>query len=141
MPSSVPARTDTALLVLRVIAGIIMLAHGSQKLFVFGFAGVAHSFAQMGIPAAGFMGPFIGIVEFAGGIGLILGLLTRLSALGLACDMAGAILLVHMKNGFFAPMGFEFPLSLLAAFAAVFFAGAGAWSIDGAIKRRRFASH
>lgn len=137
MSTAASSRIDTALLLLRVVVGIIMIVHGAQKLFVFGFAGVSHSFAQMGIPAAAFMGPFIALVEFFAGIAVVLGLLTRLAALGLACDMAGAILFVHLKNGFFGPMGFEYPLTLLVAFLTLLIAGAGAMSVDAIIGRRR----
>jgi putative oxidoreductase len=136
-PSTSASRIDTALLVLRVVVGAILFVHGCQKLFVFGFSGVTGAFTQMGLPMPGVLGPFIGLVEFFAGIGVVLGLLTRLAALGLACDMAGAILTVHLKNGFFNPTGFEYPLSLLAAFVAIVIAGGGAYSIDGMMARRR----
>jgi putative oxidoreductase len=137
MNSSTQSRTETALFVLRVVIGIIMLAHGAQKLFMLGVPGVTQGFAQMGVPAPTLTAPFISILELLGGLALIVGLLARLAALGLACDMIGAILFVHLKNGFFAPMGFEFPLSLLAALIAIAMAGGGALSIDGALARRR----
>jgi putative oxidoreductase len=83
------------------------------------------------------MGPFIALLEFFGGIALVFGLLTRLAALGLAFDMLGAILLVHLKNGFFLPQGFEFVLTLFAMSATLVLTGAGDFSLDGLIGRRK----
>jgi len=127
---------DIALAVLRVVLGTIFILHGGQKLFVFGFAGVSGAFAQMGIPAPGLLGPFVALVEFLGGIAILLGLLTRLAALGIGATMAGAILTVHLKNGFFAPTGVEFPLSLLGSAIALIITGAGAFSLDALIGKR-----
>src|SRR6478752_2394493 len=102
-------QANVALTVLRVIAGATFMAHGAQKLFVFGFAGVSGAFAQMGVPAAGVMGPFIALLEFFGGIALVFGLLTRLAALGLAFAMSATLVLT----------------------------GAGDFSLDGLISRRK----
>ena len=63
-------------------------------------------------------------------LGLVVGLLTRLAAFGLALTMAGAILFVHASVGLFMPNGHEFALSLLAP------AGAGRYSLDGVIGRQ-----
>ena len=127
---------DAALAVLRVVLGVTFILHGGQKLFVYGFDGVTGAFGQMGIPAPGFFGPFVALVEFTGGIAITLGLLTRLAALGVGATMVVAILTVHLKNGFFAPTGVEFPLSLLASAIALVLTGAGAFSIDALIAKR-----
>lgn len=133
------ARTDAALTVLRVIVGSIFAAHGAQKLFVYGFAGVQGAFGQMGVPFAEVAGPAVALVEFFGGLALVAGLLTRFASLGLAATMLGAIGMVHFAAGFFGPNGMEFPLSLLAATVAFVIAGAGRYSLDAAIAKARTA--
>jgi putative oxidoreductase len=130
-----------AIALLRIVTGIVFTAHGAQKVFVFGFAGVTAGFAKMGVPMPAVTAPFIGVLELVAGIALIIGLLTRLAALGLACDMLGAILLVHGAAGFFLPTGYEFVLMLLTANVVLVLGGPGALSVDGILASHRDASY
>lgn len=134
------SRLQLALFILRVVVGLIFVIHGGQKLFQYGFGNVIGSFGKMGIPLPAIAGPVVTIVEFFGGLALVAGVVTRVAAILIACDMLGAILFVHLKNGFFGPGGFEYPLSLLAASVCLALAGASAYSVDAAMAGRRRAA-
>ncbi len=131
--SSSPRQVSLGLAALRLAVATIFIKHGAQKLFTFGFAGVTGAFTQMGVPFPGVTGPFIALLEFFGGIALLIGLLTRLIALGFALDMLGAILLVQLKRGF---SGYEFEFLLLVSSLALFLAGPGGFSVDALLGRR-----
>ena len=88
------------------------------------------------MPAPAAAAVVLTLVEFVGGALLVLGLFTRWAAWLLAIDMVVAILLVHLKKGFFNPQGFEYPLTLLATNIAIALAGPGAASVDGVIRTR-----
>ena len=135
--SLVAHRPDLGLAILRVVAGLVFVAHGGQKLFVYGLGGVTAGFMEMGIPLAAVAAPLVALVEFFGGLALIAGLLTRLAAVGLAITMLGAIAFVHLPAGFFLPNGSEFALILFAAATALALSGAGEFSLDGLRARRR----
>lgn len=130
-----PQRLGLGLTILRIVIGIVFTVHGAQKLFVFGIGGVTAGFAQMHIPLPMIAAPVVAIVEFVGGIALVVGFFTRIAAILLAIDMAGAILFVHGRNGFFMPMGYEFALSLMGACVALAVAGPGDYSVDNRGRR------
>ncbi|PYP49072.1 MAG: hypothetical protein DMD39_12595 [Gemmatimonadetes bacterium] len=131
---SSPRQLNLGLAALRLAVATIFIRHGAQKLFVFGFAGVTGAFTHMGVPFPGLMGPLIGLLEFFGGLALVIGLLTRLVALGLVFDMLGAILLVQLKRGF---SGYELEFLLLGSSLALVLTGAGRFSVDSLIAARR----
>jgi len=130
-------RIQTGLTLLRAAVGTIFIAHGAQKLFVYGLSGVAGAFGQLGVPFPEVTGPLVALLEFFGGIALLVGLLTRYAALGLAITMIGAMVLVHAPGGFFLPNGIEFTLLLSAASLAFAIMGAGEFSVDALLARRR----
>lgn len=139
MRLTTPASTrqlDVGLAILRTVAGAVFAAHGAQKLFVYGFDGVAGAFGQMGVPLAAVLGPAVAVVEFAGGLALVMGLLTRVASLGLAVVMLGALSFVHAGAGFFLPNGYEFVLVLLAAATTFVITGAGRYSLDAVLVNR-----
>jgi putative oxidoreductase len=131
------SRIDAGLALLRVVVGLVFMAHGGQKLFVFGLDGVAAGFGQMGIPFAGIVGPLVAAGELLGGFALITGVFTRLAALGLSIIMVGAVFAAHLPAGFFLPNGYEFALTLFAASAALALTGAGRYSVDRVIARSK----
>ena len=140
LASASPRQLDLGLTMLRTVTGAIFAAHGAQKLFVFGFDGVTGAFGGMGVPLPGIVGPATAMLEFFGGLAMVVGLLTRPVAVALSVAMLGALVVVHLPNGFFLPNGYEFVLALFGAAATLGITGAGAWSIDGLIARR-LASH
>jgi putative oxidoreductase len=135
--SKSPALADLALLASRVALGVILLAHGWQKLNEYTIAGTAASFAQMGVPAPTAAATFATAVELVGGSALILGLLTPVVALLNIANLLGALVLVHAGNGVFVENGgFELVLALAAGLAVVAVLGAGKLSVDSLIGRR-----
>lgn len=129
-------RTNASLwspLVLRIVIGLVMAGHGSQKLFGwfggYGFEATANAFSGMGLKPGMLMASLAGGGEFLGGILLILGLFTRFAALNTAFIMAVAIFTAHAK-AFFLPSGMEYALTLLAASLVLLETGGGALSVD-----------
>jgi putative oxidoreductase len=131
-------RAGFGLTVLRIAVGVIFAAHGSQKLFGlfggYGLAGTAQYMESLGLTPGYLMATLAGGTEFFAGLALIIGLLVRPAALGLAFLSLVAIFSVHIGNGLFmANNGYEFALALLAANIAVLIEGAGKLSVDRAI--------
>ena len=133
---------DLGLLIIRVTIGVIMVAHGFQKLFLQGPENVGMAFAKMSsLPAPEIMAWIAIIVELLGGLALIVGIGTRIAAAAVAVVMAGALVTVHLKNGFFAmDGGIEYTLMLTAVGVALAVTGAGRLSLDAKMGRGAAAS-
>lgn len=127
-----------AVLIARIVLGAIMLVHGWHKIFPRGsLYNFAQSVSHMGMPY--WLGYVAAFTEFFGGALLILGLLVPIAALGVAIDMAVAILKVHLHHGLTGPMGYEFPLSLFALALVILTSGSGHLAVDSrlGISRKR----
>lgn len=133
-------KTDTApyaALLLRVALGVLFLAHGLAKVFVFTPAGFVNYFATLGLPAV--VAYAIIALEILGGAALVLGIYAPLVALPLAVEILGTIVLVHWKYGWpFSNKGggWEFPAFWLVALIALFLLGDGALAMRPVTRRR-----
>jgi len=135
--------SDYAVLILRILLGVVFFPHGMQKLLGWyggpGFSGTMQLFTtDMGIPA--FLAFLAIIAEGLGSLGLLMGLLTRASAFGIAVNMVVCVKMAHWQNGFFMNWfgnqkgeGFEYHLLVIAICIALMIKGGGALSIDKAI--------
>jgi putative oxidoreductase len=124
--------------ILRVPIGLILAAHGSQKLFGwfggYGLEGTGQWMASVGLNPGFLMALLAGSAEFFGGVALILGLLTRPAAVISAVTMLVALFWVHWGKGFFLDThGIEYALALLSATTALAFIGGGRYSLDALI--------
>jgi putative oxidoreductase len=138
---------EGTLTLMRLALGVVFFAHGSQKVLGwfggYGFSGTMNFFTSvMHIPA---VFAFLSIMaEFLGGLGLVLGFLTRIAAFGIAVDMLVAVMMVHRHVGFFMNWygsqkgeGCEYHLLAIALAIALMVRGAGALSVDGALSAKQ----
>ena len=128
---------DLALLVLRLVVGLLFVGHGAQKLFgVFGgggLEGTAGMFDNIGLQPGWLHARAAGTAEFLGGALIALGLFTPFAAAALIGVMTTAVITVHARNGIWnTNQGYEFNVVLSAAVFALAGIGAGAWSLDNA---------
>lgn len=140
-------KNDYSSTVLRIALGLVMFPHGAQKLFGWfgghGFSGTMHFFtATMGIPYA--LALMAVLAESIGSVGLIVGFFTRVCAFGIGTTMVVAMLLVHVRNGFFmnwfgtqAGEGFEYHILAIGMALTILIAGGGRWSIDSILSREK----
>jgi putative oxidoreductase len=139
-------KNDLSGTVLRLLLGIVIFPHGAQKLLGWfggaGFGAAMEMFTtRLHIPSIFAFLPIL--VESVGAVALLTGFGTRIASLGIAIDMIVAVILVHLKNGFFMNWagsqkgeGFEYHLLVVAIALALMMRGAGRWSIDGVIAKK-----
>jgi putative oxidoreductase len=132
--------------ILRVMLGAVMFPHGAQKLLGWfggrGFEATVRGFTG-GLHIPELLAILVVLTESFGAVALALGFFTRLAALAIAVDMACAIVLVHLKAGFFMNWsgtakgeGFEYHLLMIAIGLALLIKGGGRWSVDGIIAKK-----
>jgi len=135
---------DVVPLVLRLTLAVVMFAHGAQKVLGWfggsGLRGTLDFLRKSGVPSP--VAVLTIMAEFLGPLGLAVGLLTRVAALGIAAVMLGAILTVHGRHGFFMNWygnqqgeGFEYHVLAIGLAVALVLSGPGAWSLDAVIAR------
>ena len=139
--SLLESRAGLAALALRVPTGIILAAHGAQKLFGwfggYGLEGTGQWMDSIGLSPGYLMALMAGGAEFLGGLALIIGLLVRPASAVLAFAMLIAIFSVHISNGLFmSNNGYEFGLALLAVSVSLIFSGGGRASVDALLARQ-----
>ncbi|MXS86484.1 DoxX family protein [Nitrosomonas sp. HPC101] len=129
------AKTDLAMLLLRVTTGGTFMAHGAQKLFGWfgghGLEATGQWMSSIGLDPGFLMAFLAGAGEFFGGLALLLGILTRPAALGTALIMLVAMFAVHWTNGFFITnSGYEYAFTLMMISICILLHGAGKYSLD-----------
>lgn len=132
-PSLAPQEpaVSSALLVLRIVAGIVFFMHGWQKLVDDGISATQQGFDGMGAPLPDITAVIVTFVELVGGTMLIAGALTRIVAILLVIDMVSAMVIVHIENGIFVTNGgYELVFLLAGISLALGIAGPGAYSAD-----------
>lgn len=145
MRSILATSNSSAMLLVRLGLGVAILPHGLQKVFGLfggpGLQGSIHFLTAMQIPL--WLAILVILAESLGALGLIFGFLTRIAAIGIVCDMIGAVYMVHFQNGFFMNWsgqqrgeGIEYHILAIAMGLALIIAGAGRWSIDRRIAGR-----
>ena len=127
---------DAGVLPVRVALGVVFTYHGYLKLFGGGVVHLAEGLGAMGLQPAMAWAVLVAATEFLGGLGVLVGMWTRLAALGIACVMAVAVFKVHLPHGFSAmDGGYEYPFSLLGAALSLVILGGGRFGL-GALFRR-----
>ncbi|UTW00344.1 DoxX family protein [Marinomonas rhizomae] len=127
--------------ILRIPVGLILMAHGAQKLFAmfggYGLEGTGQFMASLGLEPGYLMALLAGSAEFFGGAALVIGLLVRPASAVIAFTMLMAIIAVHISNGLFmANNGYEYALTLLVVAVSLVFSGAGSYSVDKALSAK-----
>ncbi|WP_166419262.1 DoxX family protein [Pseudoalteromonas sp. Z1A8] len=135
------SKAGVAALILRVPVGLILAAHGAQKLFAwfggYGLEGTGQWMASIGLEPGYWLAMMAGSAEFFGGIALVIGLLTRPAAVVAGFTMLIAIFSVHISNGLFmANNGYEYALTLLVVMAVLVIQGAGSFSLDNVLAKK-----
>ncbi|WP_076925296.1 DoxX family protein [Pseudoalteromonas sp. EB27] len=135
------SKAGAAALILRVPVGLILAAHGAQKLFAwfggYGLEGTGQWMASIGLEPGYWLAMMAGSAEFFGGIALVIGLLTRPAAVVAGFTMLIAIFSVHISNGLFmANNGYEYALTLLVVMAALAIQGSGSFSLDNVLAKK-----
>ncbi|MFC6356196.1 DoxX family protein [Luethyella okanaganae] len=140
-PTAIRMANDASPLVLRLVLGFIFVAHGSQKLFgAFGGGGIpgtAAFFESLAVQPATLWAIAVALVEFAGGIALAVGFLSKIAAACIAIDMAVAVAVFNGPNGFFVETstgGWELNFILIAMCVSIILTGAGRYSIDHGLR-------
>ena len=135
------SKAGVAALILRVPVGLILAAHGAQKLFAwfggYGLEGTGQWMASIGLEPGYWLAMMAGSAEFFGGIALAIGLLTRPAAVVAGFTMLIAIFSVHISNGLFmASNGYEYALTLLVVAVVLAIQGAGSFSLDNVLVKK-----
>ena len=135
------SKAGVAALILRVPVGLILAAHGAQKLFAwfggYGLEGTGQWMASIGLEPGYWLAMMAGSAEFFGGIALVIGLLTRPAAVVAGFTMLIAIFSVHISNGLFmANNGYEYALTLLVVTVVLAIQGAGSFSLDNVLAKK-----